>query len=204
MPIKYALIAEGSDILAEDPTSEKQLAETSRAVLSKIERKNQKRTLTHGGVNYHLKYSGSFLYICVADADYPLRVCYAFLDDIEKTSLSNPRNLRSILRSKIAHYNDPQSDDISRVRGQLNEVSGVMMDNIDKVLERGVRLEDMADKTQTLREQGSQFSRNATSLKRHFCLRNAKMTFILVVICLVVLFFIIVAGCGGFSFPRCS
>ena len=142
------------------------------------------------------------------------------------SSSSSSSSLLFLLCVVQAHYNDPQSDDISRVRGQLNEVSGVMMDNIggsfsrhvfmawrhvslservracasspmlmllcfscffvaDKVLERGVRLEDMADKTQTLREQGSQFSRNATSLKRHFCLRNAKMTFILVVICLV-------------------
>eukprot|EP00694_Reclinomonas_americana_P007199 EC798143.1.p2 GENE.EC798143.1~~EC798143.1.p2 ORF type:complete len:159 (+),score=76.49 EC798143.1:132-608(+) len=156
----------GDDVLAEEPSSARQHAQIARQVVSKIERKNQKRTLTQGGVNFHVKYSGTYLFLCVADADFPLRVCYKFLDDIE-------------------------------------EVKGVMMDNIDKVLERQERLDRVVEKTTTLADQSSTFRQRSTALKRHFCMQHFKMIIIITVIVLVVLFFIIVAGCGGFSFPRC-
>ena len=41
---------------------------------------------------------------------------------------------------------DPQ---VSRLQGQVNEVVGVMQNNISKVLDRGERLEDLHDKSGT-------------------------------------------------------
>ena len=46
MPIQYALIAEGDDVLAEEPATARNHAAVARQIISKIERKNQKRTLT--------------------------------------------------------------------------------------------------------------------------------------------------------------
>ena len=53
MPIQYSLIAEGDDILAEEPASAREHASIARQIIAKIERKNHKQTLTQKKL-YHI------------------------------------------------------------------------------------------------------------------------------------------------------
>lgn len=43
-----------------------------------------------------------------------------------------------------------KNDNMSQLRSQVDEVKGVMTQNIEKVLERGERLDDLMDKTTEL------------------------------------------------------
>ncbi|KAI3800478.1 hypothetical protein L1987_28569 [Smallanthus sonchifolius] len=45
---------------------------------------------------------------------------------------------------------------LSKVKTQVSEVKGVMMENIEKVLDRGEKIELLVDKTENLRSQFSQ------------------------------------------------
>ncbi|MFS7928502.1 putative Longin domain, v-SNARE, coiled-coil domain-containing protein [Helianthus anomalus] len=45
---------------------------------------------------------------------------------------------------------------LSKVKAQVSEVKGVMMENIEKVLDRGEKIEIMVDKTENLRSQVSE------------------------------------------------
>ncbi|KAJ8530722.1 hypothetical protein K7X08_023603 [Anisodus acutangulus] len=43
---------------------------------------------------------------------------------------------------------------LAKVKAQVSEVKGVMMQNIEKVLDRGEKIELLVDKTENLRSQG--------------------------------------------------
>lgn len=51
---------------------------------------------------------------------------------------------------KIKYTTDAPVDGVNKVKKQVAEVMSVMSDNIDKVVERGERLESLLDKTNEL------------------------------------------------------
>ncbi|KAL8543954.1 hypothetical protein ACS0TY_004486 [Phlomoides rotata] len=53
-----------------------------------------------------------------------------------------------VIGQQMEYYsNDPNTDRINRLKGEMSYVRNVMIENIDKVLERGDRLELLVDKT---------------------------------------------------------
>ncbi|MBA0704539.1 hypothetical protein Golax_016791, partial [Gossypium laxum] len=59
---------------------------------------------------------------------------------------------------------------IAKVKAQVSEVKGVMMENIEKVLDRGGKIEILVDKTENLRSQVSKYISHCT-LKYGQCTR---------------------------------
>ena len=61
-------------------------------------------------------------------------------------------------------YNsNPSSDNISRVQAQIDTVKDVMIENIDRVLERGEKIELLVDKTDRLNQQAFKFEKSVCS-----------------------------------------
>lgn len=60
------------------------------------------------------------------------------------------------------YNNDPSSDRIARVQQQIDEVKDVMIENIDRVLERGERIELLVDKTDRLNQQAFKFEKSVS------------------------------------------
>jgi vesicle-associated membrane protein 4 len=55
------------------------------------------------------------------------------------------------------------------VQGQVDEVIGIMNNNIEKVMARGERLETLQNKTDDLQQGAMQFKRGATKVRREMC-----------------------------------
>lgn len=83
------------------------------------------------------------------------------------------------------------STKMEQVQGQVNEVKVILKDNIDKVLERGDRLDDLMDKTEGLQATADTFQRTSTRVARKYWWKNIKMMIIIGVIVLIVLILII-------------
>ena len=60
----------------------------------------------------------------------------------------------------------------------LLQVRGIMLDNIDKVLERGDRLELLVDKTATMEGNTMRFKRQARRFRNTMWWRNVKLTYV--------------------------
>ncbi|CAB3999016.1 vesicle-associated membrane 7-like isoform X2, partial [Paramuricea clavata] len=56
---------------------------------------------------------------------------------------------------------DPSSDRLTRVRQDVEDVKGIMTQNIEKVLERGERIDILLDKTEELDYSASTFRTSA-------------------------------------------
>lgn len=62
--------------------------------------------------------------------------------------------------------NNPNADAISRVRGGIADVKNIMIENIEKVLERGERFELLVEKSSQLGQEAFIFKKEARRLKR--------------------------------------
>ncbi|KAL6545467.1 hypothetical protein OROGR_009341 [Orobanche gracilis] len=64
---------------------------------------------------------------------------------------------------------------LSKLKVQITEVKGIMMDNIEKVLDRGEKIELLVDRTENLQFQADSFQRQGRQLRRQMLLQNLRM-----------------------------
>lgn len=71
-----------------------------------------------------------------------------------------------MLRQQLEFYNnDPSSDRISQVKNELADVKDVMVQSIERVMERGERIELLVDKTDRLNQTSFKFEKSSKQLK---------------------------------------
>jgi vesicle-associated membrane protein 7 len=93
-------------------------------------------------------------------------------------------------------------DAVARVRGEIAEVKTVMVQNIERVLERGEKIELLVDKTESLNAQAFRFKKQSTHLRRAMWWKNAKLVLALsgALVCLAL--FVTMSACG-LRFEKC-
>ncbi|KAF7217434.1 vesicle-associated membrane protein 8 [Nothobranchius furzeri] len=83
---------------------------------------------------------------------------------------------------------------MDQVQSQVNEVKVILKDNINKVLERGDRLDDLINKTDDLQASADSFQKTSTRVARKYWWKNIKMMIIIGVIVAIILILIILAA----------
>ncbi|GFZ17619.1 synaptobrevin-related protein 1 [Actinidia rufa] len=86
---------------------------------------------------------------------------------------------------------------LAKVKAQVSEVKGVMMENIEKVLDRGEKIELLVDKTDNLRSQAQDFRTQGTQIRRKMWFQNMKIKLIVLAILLAIIMIIVLSICGG-------
>ncbi|XP_071492260.1 vesicle-associated membrane protein 4-like [Diadema antillarum] len=81
---------------------------------------------------------------------------------------------------------------IQRVQGQVDEVMDVMKDNMEKVIDRGERLDNLEEKTDELMYSASIFKVSAKGLRSHFWWQQCKMRVLLLAVVLVILIIVFI------------
>eukprot|EP00963_Diacronema_lutheri_P005634 scaffold435_cov342-Pavlova_lutheri.AAC.24 len=90
-------------------------------------------------------------------------------------------------------------DKMKSVQNQVSAVKSVMIENIERVLDRGEKIELLVDKTETLRYQADTFQKSGRQLRRAMCRQNMKIKLVILAIFIMiglVLFFVICYGGG--------
>ncbi|XP_046873781.1 vesicle-associated membrane protein 8 isoform X4 [Hypomesus transpacificus] len=85
---------------------------------------------------------------------------------------------------------------LDQVQGQVNEVKVILKDNINKVLERGEKLDDLIDKTDDLRSSADTFQRTSTRVARKYWWKNTKIMIIIGVVVVIAVILIILFATG--------
>ncbi|KAL5178349.1 putative vesicle-associated membrane protein 726 [Glycine soja] len=88
---------------------------------------------------------------------------------------------------------------LAKVKAQVSEVKGVMMENIEKVLDRGEKIELLVDKTENLRSQAQDFRQQGTKIRRKMWFQNMKIKLIVLGIIIALILIIVLSVCGGFN-----
>eukprot|EP00158_Paraphelidium_tribonemae_P009391 Partr_v1_DN28853_c1_g2_i2_m33267 putative Vesicle-associated membrane protein len=218
MSLIYALIARKSTILAEHSLSTGNFAQITQVILDKIPA-NQPTKLTYVYDNYLFHYivdERGLVYLCMADDAFGRRIPFAFLEEVrndfqlaygESALVAGAYGMdvySATLGDKMQFYNsNPESDRLRYVQGEISQVRDVMVQNIEKVLERGERIDILVDKTDNLNQAAFQFKKRSTALKRQMWWKNTKITILLAVVCVIILYLLIGAGCGLPGWSKC-
>jgi vesicle-associated membrane protein 7 len=88
---------------------------------------------------------------------------------------------------------------VAAVQKQVDEVKSIMVDNIERVLERGEKIELLVDKTDNLRFQADRFHKTGRSLRSKMWWQNMKVKLLILVIVILIAVIIFASVCfsGG-------
>ncbi|XP_055351669.1 vesicle-associated membrane protein 4-like isoform X1 [Paramacrobiotus metropolitanus] len=78
-------------------------------------------------------------------------------------------------------------DKVAGVQQQVQGVMGVMQDNINRILERGERLDDLEERSDNLNVNADHFRRGATQVRRRMWWQNCRMRIIILIVILIII-----------------
>ncbi|KFM77013.1 Vesicle-associated membrane protein 7, partial [Stegodyphus mimosarum] len=175
--IFYAAVARSGTILVSNQRTPGDYETEVNAFLPSIPvERNMKSGYVSGIFTYHILVEDLLIYICAAETEFGKNVPFAFLKEIKTRFTSGSLAIRAltatehefdrdfsyILKDQMIKYStDAPVDGVGRVKKQVEEVMSVMSDNIEKVVDRGERLESLLDKTNELELSSTQFSATA-------------------------------------------
>ncbi|XP_060065820.1 vesicle-associated membrane protein 7-like [Ylistrum balloti] len=215
MPILFAVVARGTTVLAKYASCAGNFTEVTEQIMSKIAPENSKLTYSHGSYLFHYVCDDRIVYLCITDDDFERSKAFLFLNEIKRrfqaqygvraqTALPYAMNseFSRVMASQMKFVTENQEpDQVEKVQGQVDELKGIMVRNIDQIADRGERLELLVDKTDELSANAVTFKKSSRTLARSMWFKNMKITIIIAVIVIVILYFIISAACGGLDWP---
>ncbi|XP_006349937.1 putative vesicle-associated membrane protein 726 isoform X2 [Solanum tuberosum] len=162
-----------------------------------------------------VEYSEFAAYCVVATESAGREIPLAFLDRVKndfskkyaggKAATASAKSLNREFGSKLKEHmkyccdHPEEISKLSKVKAQVSEVKGVMMENIEKVLDRGEKIELLVDKTDNLRSQAQDFRQQGTKIRRKMWYENMKIKLVVFSIILVLILIIILSVCPGFK-----
>ena len=93
--------------------------------------------------------------------------------------------LKKTMEYAMAH--PEEINKVAKVQTQVAEVKEIMMQNIEKVPDRGEKLELLVDKTENLRYQADQFQKGGKALRNKMWWQNVKMKLLVALIVSIVI-----------------
>lgn len=158
-------------------------------------------------------------YLVVATAELGRRIPFAFLIEIQRKFLEKYRpestdftafpaygcaEFNSDLRALLNTYNTaPPSDSLATARKEIDNVRDIMTENIERVLERGERIDLLVDKTDRLGGNARDFRVRSRGLRRRLWWKNVKVMVLLVIVILFLIYLFVGIGCGLPGWSSC-
>jgi len=205
MSIIYSLIARGTTVLVDYTETTGNFQQITGSILQKIPlHDDTKCTYVSGSYHFHVVVDDGLIFLCMADEDFGKRQPYAFLEEIKRRFVNSSlkqrartahayefrRDFGQVLASQMAKYSDSsydETDQISKVRREVNEVKDVMTQNIEKVLERGEKIDVLVEKAEGLDHSSQVFHTHATRLRRKMWWQNKKMCLLLLFVLAIII-----------------
>lgn len=221
MPILASCIAIQKVVVSEDRMTPQNRPVVAK-MLERLPRHDTRVSYQFESNFFHFLVENEIIYLCVTDSTYQGRTVFGFLGDVKdkfkaqfagsdkkypaKNELT-PKNcakFNATLFQETKTYNDnPEADKIGRIKEQIDNVKQVMLENLDNVIERGERIDNLCDKTEQLKEEAIGFHSNARTLKRKMLCRNVKICIAIVGLLALIALVISFIACG-MNFAKCK
>ena len=171
------------------------------------------------GSDEQLSSHAALTYLVVAQTEMGRRIPFAFLLELKKKFLAQykPEStdfqslpaygtaaFNSTLKAMIQQYNTaPPSDALNNARKEIDSVRDIMTENIERVLERGERIDLLVDKTDRLGGSARDFRVRSRGLRRQMWWKNVRVMVLLVVVVIFLIYLFVGFGCGLPAWGRC-
>lgn len=193
---------------------------------------DNKKTYLSDGAAYHFAVSPGIgaTFLAISDAEFDRDLAFSFLTgvqnrflrdfDAKEVAAAGPFDMQAafngVLEREMRRRNDEadararahareneEPDRIERMRGEVEQVKGIMVQNIDAIMERGERMELLVDKAENLSNSSVSFRQASTRVRRKAWWENVKMRVVMAVVLVVIVYAIVSASCGGLLWPNC-
>lgn len=128
---------------------------------------------------FHYITENGITYMCMANESFGQRIPFLFLRDIQVKFLetythaqimSAPafgmNSFSTVIEARMTYFStEPSIDRFKQVKGEIDQVKDIMTHNIERVLERGERIDTLVDRTDGLSQQAFAFKKRSTVLK---------------------------------------
>lgn len=211
----YSFVARGTMILAEYTEFTGNFPAIASQCLQKLPSSNNKFTYNCDHHTFNFLVEDGYAYCVVAKESVSKQVSIAFLErmkaDFKKrygggkadTAIAKSLNKEfgPVMKEHMKYIID-HADEIEKlikVKAQVSEVKSIMLENIDKAIDRGENLNVLADKTETLRSQAQEFKNKGTKIRRKMWYQNMKIKLVVLGILLFLVLVIWLSVCHGFN-----
>ncbi|KAK9692164.1 hypothetical protein RND81_09G245100 [Saponaria officinalis] len=211
----YAFVARGTVIISEYTEFSGNFTTIASQCLQKLPSTNTKFTYNCDGHTFNFLVSDGFTYCVVAVESVGRQIPMAFLERVKddfnkrygggKAATAVAKSLNKEFGPKLKEHmqycidHPEEMNKLAKVQAQISEVKGVMMENIEKVLDRGEKIELLVDKTENLRSQAQDFRQQGTKIRRSMWLQNMKIKLIVLGIIIALILIIVLSVCKGFD-----
>ncbi|XP_019464688.1 PREDICTED: vesicle-associated membrane protein 711-like isoform X1 [Lupinus angustifolius] len=219
MGILYGMVGRGHVVLAEFNATQSNASGIAKQILEKINEGSNDSNVSYSHDRYvfHVKRTDGLIVLCMADHAFGRTVPFAFLEDIHqkfvktygRAIISAPgyamnEEFSRVLSQQIDYYsNNPNADRLNRLKGEMTQVKTVMIDNIEKVLERGGRLEMLVEKTSAMNNNSIRFKRQSRRYRNNMWWNNVRLTVTLIIIFIISIYILLAFICHGPLLTKC-
>ena len=210
--ILYCLVANAADqsTISEYARSKGTLAVNAKKVLQSVPKgSGEKRSFMHNKFCYNVMSDGSLTYLCVTEEGFSRITAFNFLNSLKAKCppfKGNPSQMHNKLKSEADFFSDPKNDKITKIKTEIGQVKEVMIDNIEKILERGDKIDTLVSKTEELDNSAKDFQTGAKDLKWKMWKKRMMMIMIITFVVLLIIFLIVLFACSesGVNFKKCG
>jgi vesicle-associated membrane protein 7 len=224
--ILYACVGKPTNLLLSETTIKPSNASVGTMVRNQLLPKitdpsaiptGEKRVSYGGDTNLvQILYRSKLAFLCVTEKTYPAYMAFKYLDKVATNFIAfyredahrTPQACQSFsrqLKQEADFFNSPDADKLKKIHRDIDQVKNVMVENIDSILTRGDKIENILEKTNLLLGESTTFQTNSNSLRRKMWLKNVKLIAIIVFLVIAVITVILLVACQGFKKDnRCS
>ncbi|KAL0244620.1 hypothetical protein GEMRC1_008702 [Eukaryota sp. GEM-RC1] len=219
MSLVFALVSRGKTLLADYTDKSIRAGNFKQVALRILDRidiqKNHRASYAHDNFIFHYLCENSLVFMVMADQTLKNRRPYAFLEDIKSRWFATyqQRHLSArhyemqgdfapVLQRQMDYFTKSPTDNIARISKDLSDLQTVCISNIEKILDRGERLELLVDRSEGLSNTARSFNKRANQVRKAMWWDNVKSMLMVVLVCLVLLYIIVAMFCGV-TFKKC-
>ncbi|TGZ80049.1 synaptobrevin-domain-containing protein [Ascodesmis nigricans] len=228
-PLLYSCIAHGTTILAEHSqpgTASSNASSLASLILPKIQHNAaQKLTYTHGPHNIHFIATAAnttlirgLTFLVISPSTVARKLPFGYLLEIQRlfsaryaqTTIADAppygcAEFNATLKATMNQFSQggENEDVMATAQREIESVRGIMTENIERVLERGERIDTLVDKTAGLQTSAGEFRMRSRGLRRRMWWKNTKLMIMLVFVVIFLLYLFIGFGCGLPGWQHC-
>ncbi|CAG9462420.1 unnamed protein product [Pedinophyceae sp. YPF-701] len=216
--ILYSLVARESAVLCEHVTDgmSGNCGVVAQQILTQLDISDVRSSYAQDRHSFHILQSDGLVFLCMTQSALSRGVAFAFLQDVRDrfmqahgeaaaTALAYSLNtdFSPVLRERMVYFSTtPGLDRVAMVKGELDNVKSIMLDNIDRVLARGERIDTLVEKTDHLAFESLNFRSEARRLHRTMRWQQVRYMMLMGVGGVGLLYVLIAMFCG-FSLSHC-
>ncbi|PSS18212.1 Vesicle-associated membrane protein [Actinidia chinensis var. chinensis] len=211
----YSFVARGTMVLAEYTEFTGNFPAIATQCLQRLPSTNNKFTYNCDHHTFNFLVEDGYAYCVVAKESVGKQISIAFLERVKadfkkrygggKADTAVAKSLNKefgpIMKDHMQYIIDhaEEIEKLLKVKAQVSEVKSIMLENIDKAIDRGEHLTILSDKAQDLRDSAQEFKKQGTQIRRKMWYQNMKIKLVVLGILLMLILIIWVSVCHGFD-----